>query len=319
MRITLGVTDNAWADFLRARDHVTEANFWVPSAQRFTGRASLDEPFLFKTKSPREGLVGGGFFAGYYEQRVSEAWAVFGTGNGVDSEAALLRAIRTYRERTRKPFHPDPTIGCVVLRNIFFAPEGDELPAPEHWGRSIVQGKTYDDTDPDWHYVLHAFRAFQGGARVDHVWDRDLVAVDLDRDDARFGAPVLTQHRLGQGSFRLAVLDAYENRCAITGSRMAPVLQAAHIRPYAGGGEHVVTNGLALRSDIHGLYDRGYLGVDEKYRLRVSPRLNADFGNGVEFYSREARGEVIRLPLRGVDRPDHESLTWHMDEVFLSA
>ena len=96
-------------------------------------------------------------------------------------------------------------------------------------------------------------------------------------------------------------------------------LQAAHIRPYAQGGEHWVTNGLTLRSDMHTLYDRGYIGIDTDYRLRVSPRLNADFGNGVELYSREARGDVIALPDKPDLQPDRESLAWHMDTVFLSA
>ncbi|GAB4007511.1 HNH endonuclease [Nocardioides ultimimeridianus] len=319
MRITLGVTDNAWADFLRADESLTEANFWVPSARSFMGRAALDEPFLFKTKSPREALVGGGFYAGYYEQRVSEAWAVFGRGNGVASEEALHRAIQVYRDRTGKEHHPDPTIGCVVVRNLFFAPPGGDLPAPERWGRSIVQGKTYDASDPDYAYVDHAFRSLQGGARLEIGWDDDLARIDLEVPDARYGEPVLTRPRLGQGSFRLAVLDAYDNRCAITGGKMAPTLQAAHIRPYASGGAHRITNGLALRSDMHALYDRGYLGIDSDYRLRVSPRLHRDFGNGVELYSREARGEVIRLPVAPRHNPDRDALTWHMDTVFLSA
>jgi putative restriction endonuclease len=46
------------------------------------------------------------------------------------------------------------------------------------------------------------------------------------------------------------VLDAYERRCSITGERVLPVLEAAHIKPYAPGGEHRVDNGLLLRSDI---------------------------------------------------------------------
>ena len=81
--------------------------------------------------------------------------------------------------------------------------------APAHWGRSIVQGKTYDASDPDFEYVEHAFRALQGGARLEVGWDDDLARVDLDLAEARYGEPVLTRPRLGQGSFRLAVLEAY--------------------------------------------------------------------------------------------------------------
>lgn len=316
MRITLGVTDNAWASYLRAHEGITEANFWVPSGRNFMGRASPDEPFLFKTKAPVNALVGGGFFVRFWELRVSEAWAAFGEGNGVASEDELRRAIQRYRARNGSPAEPDPTIGCIILRNLFFAPVGEELASPPRWGRNIVQGKTFDAADPDWAYVDHAFRAFQGGARVDIAWDSDLVGVDLDAQ--RYGEPVLTRHRLGQGSFRLAVLDAYRRRCAITGSRMSPVLHAAHIRPYAAGGRHVVANGLSLRSDMHTLYDRGYISVDPQYRLRVSPRLAADFGNGVELYSREARGDRIVVPGSADERPDRTALEWHLSEVFLA-
>ncbi len=74
------------------------------------------------------------------------------------------------------------------------------------------------------------------------------------------------------------------------------VLQAAHIRPVTAGGEHRLDNGLLLRSDVHTLFDRGYLGVDAKYRLRVSPRLREDFSNGDQFYA--MAGQVIGLPER---------------------
>jgi putative restriction endonuclease len=94
-------------------------------------------------------------------------------------------------------------------------------------------------------------------------------------------------------------------------------LQAAHILPVNKGGEHRLDNGLLLRSDVHTMFDRGYLGVDPEFKLRVSPRVRAEFGNGDEFYERE--GSVIALPEHARDRPNSEFLTWHMDEIFLSA
>lgn len=317
MRITVGVTDNAWAAYLRSRDDLVEVNFWTPSGSSFTGRASADEPFLFKTKRPHERLVGGGFFVHFWQLRVSEAWAYFGPGNGCATEAELAAAIQSYRARTSAPSEPDPTIGCIVLRNPFFAPRGQDLPRPPRWANSIVRGKTYDRSDPDFGYVDHAFRAFQGGARVDTHWDTDLIGVDLD--DRRYGEPVLSRPRLGQASFRLSVLEAYGSKCAITGSGALPALEAAHIRSYADGGRHLVANGMTLRSDLHRLYDRGYLGVDPDFRIRVSPRLHTDFGNGADLYERQDRGQVIRLPSRPADQPDREALAWHMKTVFRSA
>ncbi len=113
------------------------------------------------------------------------------------------------------------------------------------------------------------------------------------------------------------MLDSYHRRCAISGTHIPPVLQAAHIRPVTRGGEHRLDNGLLLRSDIHTLFDRGYLGVDPQHRLLVSPRLRADFSNGDQLYAKA--GQVIDLPERRADRPSREFLEWHLDEIFLKA
>lgn len=80
------------------------------------------------------------------------------------------------------------------------------------------------------------------------------------------------------------------------------------------GGEHRLDNGLLLRSDVHTIFDRGYLGVDPKYRLVVSSRLREEFGNGAQFYA-EA-GQVIGLPARRADQPNREFLEWHLEEAF---
>lgn len=50
------------------------------------------------------------------------------------------------------------------------------------------------------------------------------------------------------------------------------------------------------------------------YRLRVSPRLREEFGNGERFYAQA--GQVVALPERKPDRPQREFLEWHTDEVF---
>lgn len=58
------------------------------------------------------------------------------------------------------------------------------------------------------------------------------VTVDLAQPWRRpvYGDPRLTPQRLGQQAFQAVVLDAHRRRCAITGDRIRPVLQAAHIK-----------------------------------------------------------------------------------------
>lgn len=129
-----------------------------------------------------------------------------------------------------------------------------------------------------------------------------------------FGNARLVRPRLGQGGFRASVLDAYDRRCAVTGHKITPTLQAAHIRPVSRGGQHRVDNGLLLRSDVHTMFDLGFLTVDATHALRVSPSLRHEFGNGEEFYARE--GETVSLPTDRRLAPAAEFLEWHGDEVF---
>jgi putative restriction endonuclease len=112
----------------------------------------------------------------------------------------------------------------------------------------------------------------------------------------------------GQGA------GGYDRRCALTGSKIRPVLQAAHIRPVTDGGEHRLDDELLLRSDVHALFDHGYLGVDPGYRLHVSLRLREEFRQGEQFYER-AR-QAVALLTRRADWPGGEFLEWHLDTIF---
>lgn len=82
--------------------------------------------------------------------------------------------------------------------------------------------------------------------------------------DERTKTLVATTAREGQDRFRTAVLLAYGGRCAVTGANAPAALEAAHIVPYMGPGTNRVSNGLALRADVHRLFDRGALAVHER-------------------------------------------------------
>src|SRR5207248_7739155 len=109
-----------------------------------------------------------------------------------------------------------------------------------------------------------------------------------------YGEPTLVRSRLGQGAFRLIVSDAYAKRCAVTGEKTLPVLEAAHIRPVALGGEHRIDNGLLLRSDLHKLFDLGYATVTPDGEFRVSQKLKETWMNGRVYY--ELDKQQIRRP-----------------------
>jgi putative restriction endonuclease len=112
----------------------------------------------------------------------------------------------------------------------------------------------------------------------------------------------------------VSVIEAYQRACAVSREHSLPALEAAHIRPFAEGGENRVSNGLLLRSDIHRLFDQGYVTVTPDYRFLVSDRLKQEFDNGRSY--EPFRGTRIEVPRDRRDRPDPQLLGWHNAERF---
>jgi putative restriction endonuclease len=79
---------------------------------------------------------------------------------------------------------------------------------------------------------------------------------------ARSYVTVATQRRLHQQSFRMRVLEAYHQCCAICTLRHAELLEAAHILPDSHPkGEPWVSNGISLCKLHHSAYDAQILGI----------------------------------------------------------
>jgi len=103
-------------------------------------------------------------------------------------------------------------------------------------------------------------------------------------------------------------------RCAITGERTLPALEAAHIKPFSIVKEHSVDNGLSLRSDLHHLYDQGYVSVRPDHTFAVSRQIREEFENGRDYYA--MNGARLRLPENQSNHPKLEALEWHYAERF---
>jgi putative restriction endonuclease len=128
------------------------------------------------------------------------------------------------------------------------------------------------------------------------------------------GRPVLVVPRLGQATFRIEIEREYQMRCAVTGERTRPVLDAAHIKPFSLVKEHALSNGLLLRKDIHKLFDDGYVTVTPDRRFLVSKAIRDEFENGRDYYA--LHGMTIRETLSSEARPAEEYLEWHARERF---
>jgi putative restriction endonuclease len=307
----VATTDYDWYTFLANRPDLQEVNFWQPSGGRGFHVLSLGEPLLFKLKKPHYVIAGFGVFARHTRIPAWLAWDSFESANGAPDFTTMRRRIERYREEPPSDSSASYEIGCLLLAEPVFFPRDLWIPQPSNWKRNVVSGAGYD--------------LVEGEGR--RIWQDCLAAASLlgrpvERQDsltlaepaARYGAPSMVTPRLGQGIFRVGVIDAYGRACAVSGEHSLPALEAAHIRPYATGGEHQVTNGLLLRSDIHRLFDKGYITVTPSYRVEVSKRLREDFKNGRAYYP--FHGQSIQPPTNPVEAPDPRQLQWHNESVF---
>jgi putative restriction endonuclease len=302
VRLVVAVTDGDWFDHLRLKSKLAEVNFWSPSATNFRA-LEPGELFLFKLHSPRNFIVGGGVFAYANSLPCSLAWEAFGEANGANSLLEMRSRIVKYR-RTAPDDRSDFAIGCRILTQPFFLPEQRWIPMPESWSSNIVSFKGYSTDDADglmlWNAVQHNLAPS--------------VLPGFAEDQVRYGEPTLVRPRLGQGAFRVLVTDSYQRRCAVSGERTLPALDAAHIRPFSDGGAHEASNGILFRRDIHSLFDAGYVTISPDLKFEVSRRIREEFENGRHYYA--FHGQEIAKPNHPMRQPDRAALVWHNENLF---
>ena len=302
MQIYIGVTDDKWFKYLKSIKP-DEVNFWQPNSGRNFKAIKQGELFLFKLHSPNNFIVGGGVFVRQAFLPVSLTWDAFEIKNGTSNRDDFLNAIYQYR-RTDRRLEPDPIIGSLILSTPFFFEIEDWIPVPQSWSPNIVQGKTYDT------------ETVEGRQLFEVVQRKMSMSFSVMEESERYGSPQIITPRLGQGGFRVIVTEAYHRRCAMTGEKTLPVLDASHIKPYAKEGPHTASNGLLLRQDLHTLFDRGYITINEGNIIEVSRRIKDDYGNGKEYYA--LHGKLLpNIPDRFEERPSREFLLWHNENVYV--
>jgi putative restriction endonuclease len=311
MKYYLGVTDNNWYSYLKGIIP-EDVNFWQPGGNVNFKALAFGAPFLFKLKYPYNAIGGVGFFSTHSFLPISIAWEVFGNRNGCNSYIEFQRMILNYRSDKT---NINPQIGCIVLTNPIFFDEKDWIPVPESWSKSIVQGKSYNTDDLEGQQLWNKVELLLNNYMANQVGVKESELLLQESSSPQYGPSVLTKVRIGQGAFRVMVTEAYTRRCAITGEKTLPVLESAHIKSYAEAGPHLTSNGILLRSDIHKLFDNGYVTITKDLRIEVSSRIREEFSNGKEYYQYHGK-QLLILPDNLKDRPNSQFVEWHNENVF---
>lgn len=312
----VAVTHHRWFEHLAQRRFWEEVNFWRPSAHH-SFKDPPGSPFFFKLKSPLNAIGGFGLVARFARLPDWLAWECFGEGNGAVSFEEMEQRLNEIRKRNKfVATGPVPQIGCILLSSAIFFPEELWIPQPADWA---PRNLTYQRYDMEQGEGLRIWRECQERVRMlrAEVTQFPVSAVFeklVENGEDRFGPPRLIRPRLGQGTFRVAVTDAYGRACAVTGEHSLPALEAAHIRPYTHEGPHEVSNGLLLRADLHRLFDQGYLTVTPDLQLKVGRRLREDYDNGKSYYPFD--NQPLNPPQLSTELPAKEYLAWHNERVF---
>ncbi|MCA8258277.1 HNH endonuclease [Burkholderia sp. AU31624] len=137
------------------------------------------------------------------------------------------------------------------------------------------------------------------------------VASDGPAGDSENRQLVAIKTRRGQPEFRDRLLRAYGCTCAVSGSTVEPLLEAAHIVPHSLETNYATSNGLVLRADIHTLFDLHLIAVDAEGRVAVSRSLEC-----TEYAQYRSR-RLVALPTDLNDQPSPAQLKRHHD-LFLA-
>jgi len=291
--LAVAITDSGWLEFLREQPFGSgRINFWTPTPWNIRQMNAGDE-FWFHLKAPDRKLGGFGHFVEYRNCSVQEAWDRYGPRNGVES-LEHFRARRGHYASTSLRYGDEASaseaeIGCVILeRSVFF--DASRYIDPPLLGLAVspevVKFKYFDI--PPVEYV--------GTQR-----EAELLAFSSVSEDGADFESSRRRLRVGQSEFRQRVLTAYGHACALTGETAPEILEAAHIEPYVNVASNHVQNGIALRVDLHRLFDAGLLGITSSGEVQISRSLVSE-----EY--RSLHGTHMRMPQRPRDQPSKQAL-----------
>lgn len=120
-------------------------------------------------------------------------------------------------------------------------------------------------------------------------------------------------HLFNSTSFRDFVLLAYGYKCAITEKviywNTFYNLEAAHIKPKAHSGTFLPCNGIALCRDMHWAFDKGFLTIDDDFKVIVHDEVKNTLLN-------EYHGKHITIPKDQFFQPSIKFLQHHRANVF---
>ena len=231
---------------------------------------------------------------------------------------AALSILTTYRERPEdRPYEDDigrdgyprykwqgtdPQASDNVALRVAM-----ELRKPLAWFVGVAPG-LYEAVFPIW-LVSEEPNEHQFVVALDEAmeaaWQGEVLLTGPDQVRRREYALSVVRRRIHQPDFRRRVLAAYGRQCAVCRLRHSELLDAAHIKEDADGGEPVIPNGIAMCAIHHRAFDALVVGVTPTYLVEVRRDVLAERdGPTLQHALQGIHGTTLALPRRERHQPD---------------
>ena len=127
------------------------------------------------------------------------------------------------------------------------------------------------------------------------------------------------KQRVGQYFFRMTVLNAYSNKCCVTGLEDSRLLIASHIKPWSESNEKTERtnpkNGLCLNALHDKAFDRGLITLNCNYEIIISSQLkNENMDEYTRAWFMNYDHKKIIMPSKFL--PDRCFIEYHNDMIF---
>ena len=123
------------------------------------------------------------------------------------------------------------------------------------------------------------------------------------------------QNRVSAACFRVDVLEAYQDTCALSGLARPQLVDAVPIAQGGSGGHLAVTEGLCMSRLHHAAFDANLLGIDPDGRVHLSERLDT-YANGDPFVRNlmSVAGRRIAVPEAPEFQPNRDLLAARFEQ-----
>lgn len=201
-----------------------------------------------------------------HRKTMSPAWRCKSNGHEFDTPDRETIPITTYEARYGSTFRErGPELTPEVLAKAVIRPS-DQMSIKEI-DLAVIEPSLGEDADE----LLERFASNLEPPDIDEPDDEDTNSSLIQRREQ-----VLRQISLrrGQRKFREKLIKRYGAVCQVSGCDLLEIIEAAHIDPYSESEDNGVGNGLLLRSDIHTLFDLGYLGIEPgTLKIKLHPAI----------------------------------------------